>query len=58
MKNILITSAGRRVSLVKAFINATKKFKLKSKVFITDLNPNRMSPASFFADQSFKIGFF
>jgi carbamoyl-phosphate synthase large subunit len=56
--NILITSAGRRVSLVKAFVNATKKLKIKSKVFITDLNPNRMAPASFFADKSFKIGFF
>ena len=56
--NILITSAGRRVSLVKAFINAAKKLNTKSKVFITDLNPNRMSSASFFADKSFKIGFF
>ncbi len=55
--NILITSAGRRVSLVKAFKEASKKLKLKSKVFITDLYPN-MAPSSYFADDSFKIGLF
>ena len=57
MNNILITSAGRRVSLIKAFKEVSKKLKLKSKVFITDLNPN-ISPSSYFADDSFKIGLF
>ena len=57
MINILITSAGRRVSLIKAFKEVSKKLKLKSKVFITDLNPN-IAPSSYFADDSFKIGLF
>ena len=57
MSNILITSAGRRVSLIKAFKEASKKLKTNSKIFITDLNLIR-SPSSYFADDSFKIGFF
>lgn len=57
MSNILITSAGRRVSLIKAFKEASKKLKTNSKIFTTDLNLMR-SPASHFADDSFKIGFF
>ena len=57
MNNILITSAGRRVSLIKAFKESSKLLKINSKVFITDLNP-KTSPASYFADDSFKIGFF
>ncbi len=55
--NILITSAGRRVSLVKAFKEASKKLNLKSKTFITDLYP-KIAPSSYFADDSFKIGLF
>lgn len=58
MKNILITSAGRRVSLVNAFKSTAKKLDLDSKVFTTDLNPFYESPTSQFADKSFKIGFF
>lgn len=57
MNNILITSAGRRVSLIKAFKKSSKLLKTNSKVFITDLDP-KTSPASYFADNSFKIGFF
>ena len=57
MNNILVTSAGRRVSLIKAFKDSSKVLKTESKVFITDLNP-KTSPASYFADESFKIGFF
>ena len=57
MNNILITSAGRRVSLIKAFKDASSVLKTNSKVFITDLNP-KTSPASYFADDSFKIGVF
>ena len=37
MSNILITSAGRRVSLIKCFKEASKKFNTGSKIFITDL---------------------
>jgi len=55
--NILITSAGRRVSLIKAFKIAAKQLNTESKIFITDLNL-RKSPASYFADDSFKIGLF
>ena len=55
--NILITSAGRRVSLIKAFKEASLKLKTKSKIFITDLNTER-SPAAYFADESFNIGCF
>ena len=58
MKNILITSAGRRVSLVNAFKSTAKKLDLDLKVFTTDLNPYYESPTSKFADKSFKIGFF
>lgn len=57
MNNILITSAGRRVSLVKSFKDAINFLDIKSRVFITDLNPKK-SPASYFADDSFQIGFF
>lgn len=57
MMNILITSAGRRVSLIKAFKKSSKLLKTNSKVFTTDLNPET-SPASYFADNSFKIGYF
>ena len=39
MKNILITSAGRRVSLVKFFQNELKKIFTNSKVYTTDANP-------------------
>ena len=58
MNNILITSAGRRVSLLKGFIKASKDFDTKSEVFTTDLNPFESSPTSHFAHKSFKIGFF
>jgi len=57
MNNILITSAGRRVSLVKAFKKVSNKLGVNSKIYITDLNPNT-APTSYFADNSFKIGLF
>mgnify|MGYP000155966149 CR=1 FL=1 len=57
MNNILITSAGRRVSLIKAFKNVSKQFNTSTKIYITDLDLQK-SPASYFADDSFKIGFF
>ena len=55
--NILITSAGRRVSLINAFKIASKQLNTESKIFITDLNLRR-SPASYFVDDSFKVGLF
>lgn len=56
--NILITSAGRRVSLVQGFKKAASTLNLDSKVFITDLDPIKSSPAAHFADGSFKVGYF
>ena len=55
--NILITSAGRRVSLIKAFKKALINNNLNNKVFTTDLNPKN-SPAAHFSDKSFKVGKF
>lgn len=39
IKNILITSAGRRVSLVKNFQDTLKEFNSEGKVYTTDINP-------------------
>ena len=39
MNNILITSAGRRVSLVRFFQKELKKIYPEAKVFTTDANP-------------------
>ncbi|HBK83900.1 MAG TPA: carbamoyl phosphate synthase large subunit, partial [Flavobacterium sp.] len=44
MKNILITSAGQRVSLVRAFQNELKTQFPHAKVYTVDLNPS-LSPA-------------
>ncbi len=52
--NILITSAGRRVSLVKAFQNELKKVFPDAIVITTDLNPN-LSSASQVSDKSVEI---
>jgi len=39
IKNILITSAGRRVSLVKNFQGTLKQFNTDGKVYTTDMEP-------------------
>jgi carbamoyl-phosphate synthase large subunit len=52
--NILISSAGRRVSLVNAFKKELAKVNSKSKVYTTDLNPN-FSTACFISDKHFKV---
>ncbi|MCL6294928.1 ATP-grasp domain-containing protein [Jejuia spongiicola] len=54
MNNILITSGGRRVSLVKAFINELKLIERESSVFVADYSPN-LSAAAQVADNAFKI---
>ena len=54
MKNILITSAGRRVSLVKAFQKEVKSLFPDSKVFTTDFNPH-LSAACQVSDKSFSV---
>ncbi|MES2796279.1 MAG: ATP-grasp domain-containing protein [Bacteroidota bacterium] len=53
--NILITSAGRRVSLVKSFQVELKKLYPDAKVFAADLKP-QYSAACQIADKFFKVG--
>lgn len=52
--NILITSAGKRVSLVRIFQKTLKNIFPDSKVFTTDMNPS-MAPAGMVSDQCFKV---
>lgn len=52
--NILITSAGQRVSLVRSFQNELKKYDKDAKVFTTDMNPD-LSPACQVAHEYFKV---
>ncbi len=52
--NILISSAGRRVSLVRAFQKELKKVYPQSKVFASDANPE-LSGACHVADGYFKV---
>lgn len=52
--NILITSAGQRVSLIRAFRRELQQFYSDSKVFTTDMNP-RLSAACNVSDHFFTI---
>jgi len=52
--NILITSAGQRVSLIRAFQKELKSFFPEAKVFATDMNPE-LSPACYVADKCFQV---
>jgi len=52
--NILITSAGRRVSLVRAFKKEITNFFDDGKVFTADMNPEQ-SPACNVSDKYFKV---
>lgn len=49
MSNILITSAGQRVSLVRAFQKEVKRVYPSAKVYTVDLNPN-LAPACHVSD--------
>ena len=53
-KNILITSAGKRVELVLEFQKVLKHFFPNSKVLTVDLHPE-MAPACRISDESFKV---
>lgn len=53
-KNILITSAGKRVSLVRIFQEALRKLSLQAKVYTTDMK-TEMAPAGFVSDGCFKV---
>jgi len=52
--NILITSAGQRVSLVRAFQQELQRFYPDGKVFTVDMHPH-LSAACQCADQAFKV---
>lgn len=54
MKNILITSAGRRVSLVQEFKKAVIDFGVDIKIFTTDMEP-RLAPACHMSDGYFQV---
>jgi len=52
--NILITSAGQRVALVKDFQETLKRFFSEGKVYTTDMNP-QMAPAAYVSDGCFDV---
>lgn len=53
-KNILITSAGQRVALVKEFQETLKRFFPDGKVYTTDMNP-KLAPAAYVSDGCFEV---
>lgn len=53
-RNILITSAGKRVALTKYFKETLNRFFPEAKVFIADMNPE-MAPVSYVCDGAFKV---
>lgn len=54
MKNILITSAGKRVALVRIFQSELKALEPNGKVYTVDMNP-QMAPACFISDGCFSV---
>ena len=52
--NIIITSAGQRVSLVKDFQETLRRFFPDGKVYTTDMNP-RLAPAAYVSDGCFEV---
>ncbi|MFI3266493.1 MAG: ATP-grasp domain-containing protein [Rikenellaceae bacterium] len=54
MKNILITSSGKRVGLVRAFQDTLRKHDSSAKVFTVDMNPD-MAPACIVSDGAFRV---
>lgn len=52
--NILITSAGQRVALVKDFQETLKRFYPDGKVYTTDMNP-KLAPAAYVSDGCFEV---
>ncbi|WP_276816177.1 ATP-grasp domain-containing protein [Segatella maculosa] len=54
MNNILITSAGQRVTLVQIFQHTFAELQLEGKVFTTDMVP-RLAPAGYVSDRCFKV---
>lgn len=54
MNNILITSVGKRVSLVRIFQKTLSNLLPDAKVFTTDMDPT-MAPAGIVSDKCFKV---
>lgn len=52
--NILITSVGKRVALIRAFRETLAKFFIDAKVYTTDMNPE-MAPAGYMADECIQV---
>ena len=52
--NIIITSVGQRVALVKSFQATIDRFFPESKVYSTDMNP-RLAPAAYVSDGCFEV---
>ena len=52
--NIIITSAGQRVSLVNDFQETLRRFFPDGKVYTTDMNP-RLAPAAYVSDGCFEV---
>ncbi len=52
--NILITSVGQRVALVRCFREALHRFFPEAKVYSADMNP-RLSPAAYISDRCFEV---
>lgn len=52
--NILITSAGKRVALIRAFMKAAAELSGGTKILTTDMNP-AMAPAAYASDGCLKV---
>lgn len=52
--NILITSAGQRVALVREFQETLRRFFPEGKVYTTDMTP-RLAPAAYVSDGCFEV---
>ena len=54
MKNVLITSAGKRVVLVQIFQHTLQEMGLEAKVYTTDMRPS-MAPAGIISDECIPV---
>lgn len=52
--NVLVTSAGQRVSLIKSFMDELRAIYPDAKVYTADMKP-QLSPACHIADKAFKV---
>ncbi len=52
--NILVTSAGQRVALIRCFQETLRRFFPEAKVYATDMNP-RLAPAAYISDGCFEV---